>query len=206
LDLSTIEFLNIISGVATTASAPPTREAREATEPRETREAVETRETREIRETEEATETPETREAVETRETREAESPADEIWSLLRMFFGHHKRRFLIAASALDLHPAQAGALLHLHTPLPMNELANLLGCDSSNVTGIVDRLETRGLVVRQPSPSDRRVRNIVLTADGQLQRDQLLAQLGGPPPGLERLSRAEQYQLRDLLARALSQ
>src|SRR5579885_2974808 len=72
-----------------------------------------------------------------------------EVWSMLRMSFGLHRRRFLIAASELDLHPAQAGALLQLSSPLPMSELAGRLGCDSSNVTGLVDRLEVRGLVAR---------------------------------------------------------
>jgi DNA-binding MarR family transcriptional regulator len=138
--------------------------------------------------------------------TLDTESPADEIWSLLRTFFGLHRRRFVIAAAELDLHPAQAGALLRLDSPVPMNELANLLACDNSNVTGIVDRLESRGLVVRRSSPTDRRVRHIVLTAEGQRQREQLLRQMGGPPAGLERLSGAEQRQLRDLLARGLAQ
>ena len=79
-------------------------------------------------------------------------APSDEAWTLLRTLLGQQRRRFLIAASELDLHPAQAGALLQLATPLPMNELASLLGCDNSNVTGLIDRLEARDLVARQPS------------------------------------------------------
>ena len=76
----------------------------------------------------------------------------DEIWSLLRMLFGQHRRAFLIAASELELHPAQAGALMQLSSPLPMSELASRLGCDSSNVTGLVDRLEAGKLVARESS------------------------------------------------------
>ena len=79
------------------------------------------------------------------------ESPTA-VWELFRILFGQHRRRFLIAAAALDLHPAQAGALLQLDSPLPMTELAALLACDNSNVTGLIDRLEARGLVARQPS------------------------------------------------------
>src|SRR5437763_6488875 len=94
-------------------------------------------------------------------------SPADEAWTLLRTLFGQQRRRFLIAASELDLHPAQAGALLQLDSPLPMHHLATLLGCDNSNVTGLVDRLEARGLVARQPSPDDRRVKHVVLIEAG---------------------------------------
>ena len=40
-----------------------------------------------------------------------------------------------------------------------MGRLADTLSCDASNVTGLVDRLESRGLVRRQPSPDDRRVK-----------------------------------------------
>ena len=87
---------------------------------------------------------------------------------------------------------------------LPMNELANLLACDNSNVTGLVDRLEARGLVARHPYEQDRRVKHIVLTDQGVRLRKQLAAQIGTPPPGLGRLSAHEQRQLRDLLRRAL--
>src|SRR5690348_11405704 len=88
----------------------------------------------------------------------------DQVWSLLRILFGQHRRSFLIAASELDLHPAQAGALMQLASPLPMSELASRLACDSSNVTGLVDRLEARALVARQTSFDDRRVKHVVLT------------------------------------------
>lgn len=128
----------------------------------------------------------------------------EEIWSLLRLFFGQHRRRFLIAAWELDLHPAQAGALMQLTSPLPMSELASRLACDSSNVTGLVDRLERRGLVARQPSPDDRRVKNVVLTADGEAVRERMLLEVGRVPQGFERLTAAEQRQLRDLLSQAL--
>lgn len=132
--------------------------------------------------------------------------PIDEVWSILRTLLAEQRRRFLTAASALDLHPAQAGALMNMTpgAPLPMNELAHLLGCDNSNVTGIVDRLETRRLVARQPYEQDRRIKHIVLTARGTRLRERLAARIGGPPPGLERLSPSEQRQLRDLLRRAV--
>ena len=127
-------------------------------------------------------------------------SPAAEAWTELRALFGQQRRRFLGAASELDLHPAQAGALLQLASPLPMNELATELACDNSNVTGLVDRLEARGLVARQASPEDRRVKHIVLTEAGARLREQLLERVGHPPAGFARLAPVEQRQLRDLL------
>ena len=77
-----------------------------------------------------------------------------------------------------------------------------MLACDNSNVTGLVDRLEARGLVARQASPEDRRIKRIVLTVAGVRVRDQLLDRVGHPPAGFERLSAAEHRQLRDLLRR----
>jgi MarR family transcriptional regulator, organic hydroperoxide resistance regulator len=133
-------------------------------------------------------------------------APADEAWKLLRQLLAQQRRRFIAAASELDLHPAQAGALLQMEPeePRPMHELAALLACDNSNVTGLIDRLEARGLVARQPYEQDRRVKHVVLTSRGEALRDRLLAQVGEPPSGLERLSAGEQRQLRDLLARVL--
>jgi DNA-binding MarR family transcriptional regulator len=125
---------------------------------------------------------------------------------MLRTLLGQQRRRFLIAASELDLHPAQAGALMNMEPgiALPMNELASMLGCDNSNVTGIIDRLEARGLVARQPYEQDRRVKHVVLTSRGSKLRDKLAARIGGPPEGLQHLPLSEQRQLRDLLRRAL--
>jgi DNA-binding MarR family transcriptional regulator len=127
------------------------------------------------------------------------ESPA-EVWELFRTLFGQHRRRFLIAAAELDLHPAQAGALLQLDSPLPMTELAALLACDNSNVTGLIDRLEARGLVARQPSRQDRRVKHVVLTAAGRRLRERMLARVARPTRGFDRLSPDQQRQLGELL------
>src|SRR5947208_982489 len=112
------------------------------------------------------------------------QSPADEAWASLRTLLGRQRRRFLIAASELDLHPAQAGALLQMEPdePRPMHELAALLACDNSNVTGIIDRLEARGLVARRPYEQDRRVKHVVLTRSGAELRGRLLEQVGDPP------------------------
>src|SRR5690349_6975207 len=123
-----------------------------------------------------------------------------EVGELLRMLFRQQRRRFLIAATGLELHPAQAGALLQLEDARPMHELAAELGCDSSNVTGLVDRLEARGLVARAASPADRRVRQIVLTAAGRKMHQRLLSRVGQPILDLAQLQEQEQEQLLELL------
>lgn len=95
---------------------------------------------------------------------------------------------------------------MQLSSPLPMSELASRLGCDSSNVTGLVDRLEAGKLVARQPSFDDRRVKHVVLTEAGQAMRQRMLDQVGQAPDGFDRLSADEQRHLRDLLRRALQE
>jgi DNA-binding MarR family transcriptional regulator len=84
--------------------------------------------------------------------------------------------------------------------PRPMSGLAQTLRCDNSNVTGIVDRLEDRGLVERRAAPHDRRIKHLVLTADGVGLRTRIAERMDRPPAGFAALSTAEQRQLRDLL------
>jgi DNA-binding MarR family transcriptional regulator len=52
------------------------------------------------------------------------------------------------------------------------------LKCDPSNVTGLIDRIEDRGLVERVVDPADRRVRLLALTSGGRRVREGLLAEL----------------------------
>jgi len=71
-------------------------------------------------------------------------------------------------------------------------------------VTGIVDRLEERGLVQRQSSPADRRMRVLVVTEDGAQLRGRMLERLAAPPEPIARLSESDQRALYDILSRAL--
>ncbi|MDA5285652.1 MULTISPECIES: MarR family transcriptional regulator [unclassified Streptomyces] len=77
-------------------------------------------------------------------------------------------RDFAAAAARHGLTSTQAKVLAQLEGPVPMRGLAALLVCDASNVTGIVDRLEARDLVRREPSPADRRVKNVAATDAGR--------------------------------------
>ncbi len=65
---------------------------------------------------------------------------------------------------------AQSGALYYLkeHDGCLFTELSSALGLDKSAITGLVDRLESKGLVERRPSPDDRRAIGIFLTAAGK--------------------------------------
>lgn len=110
---------------------------------------------------------------------------------------------FLAAARELGLRPAAFGTLRTLDEPRTMSEIAAALHCDNSNVTGIVDGLEERGLVIRTPSERDRRVKLIALTAEGSRIRARLVKAIERPPAWLSKLSAADQRTLRDLLQRA---
>jgi DNA-binding MarR family transcriptional regulator len=116
------------------------------------------------------------------------------------------KQRFMAIASEFELSPPQVMALRQLDPdePKPMSELAIALRCDNSNVTGIVDRLEDRGLVERRPAEHDRRVKMLRITERGAEVRAGLAARLSEPPEPLAKLSLEDQRALRDIMRRAL--
>jgi DNA-binding MarR family transcriptional regulator len=116
-----------------------------------------------------------------------------------------HERLFSAAAAGLSLSWMQAHALRQLQpgTPLPMRALAGSLACDASNVTGVVDKLEERGLIERKAG-RDRRVKMLALTPEGQRLRGKLLARLFAPPPHFAALSGKDARRLADLLAALL--
>ena len=125
-------------------------------------------------------------------------------WQLLVKFFFAQREHLPSGPGSTDLglSPAQCH-VLHLiepGRPLPMRRLAETLSCDASNVTGLVDRLEERGLVARRPSPEDRRVKELRLTPAGERLRAGLLQRMASPAHPLSRLSARQQRDLLRLL------
>src|SRR3977135_2476374 len=73
--------------------------------------------------------------------------PGSQAWSLMHWMMVTNKQRFFAMAQEFELAPQQMIALRMLGAgPRKMSELADALFCDTSNVTGIVDRLEEGGL------------------------------------------------------------
>jgi DNA-binding MarR family transcriptional regulator len=131
---------------------------------------------------------------------------ACEAWQLLVQLLFAERANLPPLAAELQLSPAQCH-VLHLiepGRPIPMGQLAETLACDASNVTGLVDRLESRGLVRRRPSAADRRVKVLDLTPAGSRLRTILVDRMTTPPATLRRLSLSEQRALVRILTRLL--
>ena len=113
---------------------------------------------------------------------------------------------FTELASQYKLSAVQAKVLLVLQpeAAMTMRSIAGALEYDASNLTGVVDRLEEMGAVRRQPHPSDRRAKGVVLTADGQRMRRAFWERLTSNTGPLGRLRDGELVSLRRLLGSAL--
>ena len=91
---------------------------------------------------------------------------------------GHYIRRlqqiavaiFLQETEAHGVTPVQFAALqgVAAQPGVDQRTLARTIGFDTSTIAGVIDRLEARGLMQRQVSPTDRRVRLLSLTPEGQ--------------------------------------
>jgi DNA-binding MarR family transcriptional regulator len=132
--------------------------------------------------------------------------PGAEAWSLMFRIFTASKPQRMRIAHELGLSPMQLHALgvLEPGREMPMSALAEQLVCDASNVTGIVDRLEARGLIERRAATRDRRMKMLAVTDEGVRMRDQAWRRMMEPPPELAGLSRTDQRALRDLLRKAV--
>ncbi len=124
-----------------------------------------------------------------------------EAWGLLASLV--YPPRLIDVARDLGLTPAILSTLIRLGEPRTMGEIAERLRCDPSNVTGIADALEARGLARRHHSETDRRVKALALTAKGERLRQRAMGELSEPPAWLRGLSAADKRALRDLLRRA---
>jgi DNA-binding MarR family transcriptional regulator len=113
--------------------------------------------------------------------------PADDFWEALIEFTLSRRSWWIDICAELDLTPMQGHALRSIEPdrPLAMSVLADALICDASNVTGIVDKLESRGLIVRQSAENDRRIKMLAVTPKGRELRERLCARLMAPPPAI---------------------
>src|SRR3954462_11647312 len=123
------------------------------------------------------------------------------VIELLFSYVDRLKIHFEGVAKSHDLTPVQAKVVMSLDEPGPMRCVAEELGCDPSNITGVVDRLEERGLLTRAEGP-DRRTKVLQATNAGRKLRDQLVAGLFRDVPGMDNLTKAQIAELRGVLAK----
>jgi MarR family transcriptional regulator, lower aerobic nicotinate degradation pathway regulator len=119
---------------------------------------------------------------------------------------GHYIRRlqqiavaiFLQETEAHGVTPVQyAGLQAVRKSPgIDQRTLARSIGLDTSTVAGVIDRLESRGLMVRNSSPDDRRVRLLSLTAEGLALLEEIQpAMMRAQQRILEPLSKKDQHE-----------
>ena len=123
-------------------------------------------------------------------------------WMLLQVAF-RSKHGLMRLAEKYDLTVVQLHSLgvMNPGEGIPMNTLSNLLLCDASNVTGIVDRLLVQGYIKREESSKDRRVKMITLTAEGESLRAALLTEISQYElPEFSRLTQAQRAELKAML------
>jgi MarR family transcriptional regulator, organic hydroperoxide resistance regulator len=135
--------------------------------------------------------------SVETSREAARAKVASEAWvAMLQFFFAKGRPRMLELWREFDLMPPQQMVLGLLDEPRAMGELAHHMHCDSSNITGIVDRLAERGLVERRAAEGDRRVKLVALTQAGEELRDELARRRAEPPSELTELSHEDLAEL----------
>ncbi|KQZ00531.1 transcriptional regulator [Pseudolabrys sp. Root1462] len=130
---------------------------------------------------------------------------------------GHLARRFQQIAVAVfhaemeeagfDLTPVQYAALVAIaaHPGMDQATLAGTIAYDRTTITGVIDRLAQKGLVVRTPSPRDRRAHELSITAAG----DKMLRQVEPAVQAAQRsmmrgLTAAEGKELMRLMRKAI--
>jgi DNA-binding MarR family transcriptional regulator len=130
---------------------------------------------------------------------------ARKVWRLMFDFLMRTAPERAKALGRRGLTPNDSRALSSLRADegRPMRALAEEWGCDASNATWMVDRLERLGLAERRVVPEDRRVKQVILTARGLKVRTELLEEFYAPPPRLAALGpkslEALERQLREL-------
>ncbi|MFI1799996.1 MarR family winged helix-turn-helix transcriptional regulator [Streptomyces sp. NPDC020379] len=130
-----------------------------------------------------------------------------EVVDLIATVVARYHAEYEEAAARHSLTGAQAKVLALLAgEPQPMRRIAQQLRCEPSNVTGIVDRLESRRLAERRPDPDDRRVKLAAATPEGTATAARLRESLNFAREPLAGLSTGERTVLRDLLQRMLGE
>lgn len=110
---------------------------------------------------------------------------------------------FSVRLSQFGITPGQYGVLscLWSNGPSSPKEIAQILRLENSTISGVLDRMQKRGLIEREVDPNDRRSIRVVATAEGQALEPgvlQVIEELNEQILG--RFSKEEQFHLMRLL------
>lgn len=135
-------------------------------------------------------------------EAPQAAELADTLFTLMPMVVEHVNERL----ADLGMTNTDYWALKSVDGPMPMKELAHCMDIDPSYVTLVADRLEALGLIERQPHPTDRRVKHLVLTAKGKRLKKTIPETLWSGPTTFSSLTDAERTTLTSLLTKLVDE
>ena len=131
---------------------------------------------------------------------------AQEISRLLVELGMTRSNRYMAIIAEFELSPIQARTLFLLDPgrSMTMSEAAQKTASEPSNLTGVVDKLEARGLAKRSLDATDRRVKLVTLTRGGVALRARLVERLYAPAPWMLALPAADKDQLAALLRKGM--
>jgi len=94
---------------------------------------------------------------------------AMEDWA--NIYLGRSLAEYFVYLKSTGISMQQAYALTYLHynAPSKISEICDHMMVSAAAASQMVDRLEKQNLVTRIPDPTDRRVRNVVLSEQGEL-------------------------------------
>lgn len=126
---------------------------------------------------------------------------AEQVWRTMSELVRSQDRKDE-ACAAVGLSFFRLKALRRLaRQPMTLRELAGVSGVDAPYATVMVDDLEAKGFVTREPHPTDRRARVVTISPSGRKAARTAEAILLTPPPGLAALPIGDLRTLQRILA-----
>lgn len=139
--------------------------------------------------------------AIDPAEASEASELAEALYTVMPIVVAHVTDRL----EEFGMNHTDYWALRSVDGPMPMKDLAQCMDIDPSYVTLVADRLENLGLIERQPHPTDRRVKNLVLTAKGKKVKKAIPDRLWSGPNTFSLLAENDRVTLAGLLAKIIA-
>jgi len=131
----------------------------------------------------------------------EAAELADALYTVMPFVVDHVNGRL----ADFGMTHTDYWALRSVGGPMAMKDLAHCMEIDPSYVTLVADRLEELGLIERHQHPTDRRVKNLVLTAKGKRFKKTIPGKLWDGPNTFSNLTDNERAKLTRLLTKLVA-